>query len=50
MGPFKVRVHKKNVSPQNHFQDITSNNKKNYIYEIIFLGDFFSLDIHIVFG
>jgi hypothetical protein len=38
-----VRVHKRNVSPQNHFQNNTLND--HYIYEIIYLVDFlFSLD------
>ncbi len=39
VGPFMVRVHSKNVSPQNHSQDTTLNDQ--YIYEINFLEDFF---------
>jgi hypothetical protein len=46
LGPFKVGVHKRNVLPQNHFQDITLND--HYIYTIIYLVYFLSsLDIHI---
>jgi hypothetical protein len=33
-----VGVHKRNVLPQNHFQDTTLNDY--YIYEIIYLLDF----------
>ncbi len=38
MGPFKVGVHKRNVSHQNHFQDTILND--HYIYEIICLLNF----------
>jgi hypothetical protein len=42
-----VGVHKRNVSPQNHFYDIILNG--HYIYEIIYLVDFlFSLNTHIL--
>jgi hypothetical protein len=34
-GAITVGVHKKNVSPKNHFHDITLND--HYIYEIIYL-------------
>jgi hypothetical protein len=34
-----VGVHKRNVLPQNHFQDITLNDY--YVYEIIYLVEFF---------
>jgi hypothetical protein len=41
-----VGVHKKTISPQNHYQNINLND--HYIYEIIYLVDYyFSLDIHI---
>jgi hypothetical protein len=40
-----VEVHKKIISPQYHCQNITLND--HYIYKIIFLIDFFSLDTHI---
>ncbi len=47
-GAITVGVHKRNVSPQNHFQDIALND--HYIYGIICLVDFiFSLDTHIFF-
>jgi hypothetical protein len=36
--PFTVGVHKRNVLPQNHCQDITLN--EDYIYKIIYLVDF----------
>ncbi len=42
LGAITVGVHKRNVSPQNHFQDITLND--NYIYEFFFLIDIFSLN------
>jgi len=46
LGAITIGVHKKNVSPQNHFEDIILND--HYIYKIIYLIDFFcSLDIHI---
>jgi len=46
-GAIMVGVHKRNVSPQNHSQDITLND--HYIYEIICLVDFFfPLDTHIL--
>jgi hypothetical protein len=38
-GPFTIGVHKKNVSPQNHSQNIALND--HYIYKIIYLVDFF---------
>jgi hypothetical protein len=34
----QIGVHKRNVLPQNHFQNITLN--ENYIYKIIYLVDF----------
>jgi hypothetical protein len=37
-GPFMAGVHKRNVLPQNHSQNITLN--ENYIYKIIYLVDF----------
>jgi hypothetical protein len=44
---FIVAVHKRNVSPQNHFQETTFND--HYTYKIIYLVDYFySLDIHIL--
>jgi hypothetical protein len=46
MGTFMVRVHKRNVSPQNHSQDTTLND--HYVY-VIYLVDFiFSLDSHML--
>jgi hypothetical protein len=42
-----VGVHKKNVLPQNQFQNNILND--HYVYEIIYLVDFlFSLDNHIL--
>jgi hypothetical protein len=38
-GPFIVGVFKRNVSSQNYFQNTTLSD--HYIYEIIFLVDFF---------
>jgi len=35
LGPIIVGVHKRNVSPQNHIQDIIL--KDHYIYRIIYL-------------
>jgi hypothetical protein len=46
LGTFTVEVHKRNVSPQNLFQDPTLND--HYIYEIIYSVVFFSLDTHIL--
>ncbi len=43
LGRFTIGVHKRNVSPQNHSQNTTL----NYIYEKIYLVDFYMLDIHI---
>jgi hypothetical protein len=43
-----VGVHKRNVSLQNHFQDITL--KDHYIYKLIYLVDFYSLSIQILFN
>jgi hypothetical protein len=40
LSPFKVGAHKRNVLPQNHFQDITLND--HYIYKIIYLVYFLS--------
>jgi hypothetical protein len=46
LGAITIGVHKKNVSPQNHSQDIILNH--HYIYEIIYLVNFiFSLGTHI---
>jgi len=39
LGTFIVGVHKRNVSPQNHFQNTTLND--HYTYDIIYLVDFF---------
>jgi hypothetical protein len=38
LGPFKVGYTKRNVLPQNHYQNTILNDR--YIYEIIFLVDF----------
>jgi hypothetical protein len=46
VGQFMVGVHQKNVSPQNHFQDITLND--HYIYEIIYLVDVFLIHTHVL--
>jgi hypothetical protein len=46
LGTFTTGVHKRNFSPQNHFQDTSFND--HYTYKIIYLVDYFySLDIHI---
>jgi hypothetical protein len=39
MGTFMFGVHKRNVLPQNHFQNTILNDR--YIYKIIYLVDFF---------
>jgi len=39
VGTFTVGVHKRNVSPKNHCQNITLND--NHIYEIIYLVEIF---------
>jgi len=47
LGPIIVGVHKRNVSPQNHIQDIILND--HYIYRIIYLFIYLSLNTHILF-
>jgi hypothetical protein len=49
MGPFKVGVHKKNVLPQNYFQNITLNNQKLHLWKKK-LVHFFSLNTLVFFG
>jgi len=45
-GTITVRVHKRNVSPQNHSYDTTLND--HYVYRFIYFGEFiFSFNTHI---
>jgi hypothetical protein len=46
-GTILVGVHERNVSPQNHFQDIILND--HYVYQFIYFGELIiSLDTHII--